>query len=437
MYTVGFHTLGCKVNQYETEGIMSQFEDKGYKVVDFHDFAQIYIINTCIVTNIAEKKSRQMISKARTQNPDAIIVVIGCYAQNAKDNLEESLGVNIVIGNTKKNEVLQLVEDYLITRHKLNLVESINNCNSFEEISHLSAHDKTRAYIKIQDGCNQFCSYCIIPYVRGRVRSRNRESILKEVKTVVNNGYQEIVVTGIHMASYGVDIEGYSFIQLLEDLQKIEGLHRIRIGSLDPKIVTEAFVNRLTQLSKVCPHFHLSLQSGCDDTLRRMNRGYTTKDYYNSVVSLRKGYNNPAITTDVIVGFPGETEQEFSETVDFLKKIAFMDIHVFKYSIREGTKAANMPDQVTSEKKKERSSQLIALKQQLHKNYLKQFINQEIEVLFEEIIVKNGKEYYNGYTDNYIKVIVPHSNYYFSNQLVTLKTIKIEDDYLLGNITNE
>ncbi|QUH31009.1 tRNA (N(6)-L-threonylcarbamoyladenosine(37)-C(2))-methylthiotransferase MtaB [Vallitalea guaymasensis] len=433
MKKVAFHTLGCKVNQYETEAMEELFEKSGYQIVDFREIADIYVVNTCTVTNVADKKSRQMLSKAKHNNEGAIIVAVGCYAQIAKDKLIKDNNIDLVIGSNNKNKIVDLVEEYIHEGNKINVVEDIGKTTEYEDILITKVNDKTRAYIKIQDGCNQFCSYCIIPYTRGRIRSREMSSVIKEVNTLASNGYHEIVLTGIHIASYGKDLTNTSLIELLMRLNEIDGILRIRLGSLEPNLITEEFISQLSKLNKVCPHFHLSLQSGCDATLKRMNRKYTTEIFNNKVEIIRKAYENPSITTDIIVGFPGETDEEFDSTLDFVRKIRFSGIHVFKYSMREGTPAAARDDQIDPRVKTERSHTLTNVQSKIREEFLNSFINKEVEVLFEEESMIDEKKCYYGFTDNYIKVKVFSDNNIRNLQLST-KIIKIQNDNLVGSI---
>jgi threonylcarbamoyladenosine tRNA methylthiotransferase MtaB len=433
MKKVAFHTLGCKVNQYETEAMEEQFENSDYKIVPFSEVADIYIINTCTVTNIADKKSRQMLSKARSMNEDGVIVAVGCYAQIAEEELKKNENIDLIIGNTNKDKVVNIVENYITNNTKTNSIVDMSENKEYEELWISKINDKTRAYIKIQDGCNQFCSYCIIPYTRGRIRSRKSNNILKEVNNIVSNGYKEIVLTGIHLASYGKGTN-YLLIDLLEDLNCINGLERIRLGSLEPNIITEQFLNRLIKLDKVCPHFHLSLQSGCDETLMRMNRKYTTTEYYNKVEMLRNYYINPSITTDIIVGFPGETEEEFDNTLNFVKKVAFSNIHIFKYSVRRGTRAANMKNQVESKTKSIRSKKLEKINKINYDNYINSYIGKTIDILFEEDIVINETHYNMGHSNNYLKVLILRQEMDLSNSIkkVTVKSERM--GYLEGDL---
>ncbi|GMQ56803.1 tRNA (N(6)-L-threonylcarbamoyladenosine(37)-C(2))-methylthiotransferase MtaB [Vallitalea sediminicola] len=430
---VSTHTLGCKVNQYETEAMEELFEKAGYEIVNFRDIADIYVVNTCTVTNVADKKSRQMLSKAKHNNEGAIIIAVGCYAQIAKDKLIKDNNIDLVIGSNNKNKIVSLVEEYMHKGNKINVVEDIGKTTEYEDILITKVNDKTRAYIKIQDGCNQFCSYCIIPYTRGRIRSREIPSIIKEVNTLASKGYHEIVLTGIHLASYGKDLDNTSLVDLLVILNDIDGILRIRLGSLEPTLITDDFISEISKLNKICPHFHLSLQSGCDATLKRMNRKYTTEDFNKNVEIIRNTYDNPSITTDIIVGFPGETDEEFNNTLDFVRKISFSGIHVFKYSMRKGTKAAERNDQIDPRIKTERSHILTNVQSKIREKFFKGFINKEVEVLYEEEYIMDGKKCYHGFTDNYIKVKVFSDNNIQNKQLST-KIIKIEDENLVGSI---
>ena len=402
MKNISFYTLGCKVNQYETNAMMQKFQEAGYQIVDINDnISDICVINTCTVTNMSDRKSRHMLRKIKEKNHNAIIIATGCYAQVAKKQLEEMSEVDIVIGNDEKNDIVYFLEEYMKKQQKIVEVQDISKQKECIDMGQITYTEKTRAVIKVQDGCNQFCSYCLIPYARGRVRSRKPESILKEIKQIAQKGIQEIVITGIHIASYGRDFDnGYYLIDLLEEINKIDGIVRIRLGSLEPTIITEDFMKRLIKLDKICHHFHLSLQSGCDETLKRMNRKYTTSQFKEIVSRLRKYYNDVILTTDIIVGFPGETKEEFKQTYQFLKEIKFYKMHVFPYSPREGTRAAIMENQVDNKLKEHRSKELIEMSNQNQKKYNEQYVGEEVEVLFEE----NEDGYYKGHTQNYILV---------------------------------
>ena len=397
MKTVAFCTLGCKVNQYETNAMMQKMIEAGYEVVDFETKADIYIINTCTVTNMADKKSRQMLRRVKEINPEAILVAVGCYAQVAKEKLEQIPEIDLILGINEKNDIVEYVEQ----ASKNTYVSDVLHQTEFLDFGDVTYTEKTRAVIKVQDGCNQFCSYCIIPYARGRIRSRKPESVIKEITDVAKEGIKEVVITAIHIASYGKDFNTeYRLIDLLEEIQKVDGIQRIRLGSLEPTLITEEFVTRLKKLSKICDHFHLSLQSGCDETLKRMNRKYTTDQFKHVVELLKNAYPEVHLTTDVIVGFPGETEEEFNKTYEFLKEIKFYKMHVFKYSPRSGTVAAKMPNQIDGNVKEERSNKLIELSDKNEKEYNQQYIGKEVEVLLEE---REG-EYLKGHTTNYMVV---------------------------------
>lgn len=400
MKKVSFYTLGCKVNQYESNGMMQKLKEAGYEIVDINDdISDVCIVNTCTVTNISDRKSRQILRKVKDKNPNAIIVATGCYAQVSRKALEEMPEIDIVLGNDEKKEIVKYIEQY--NNSKFTEIEDISKQKEFVDMGEITYTEKTRAVVKIQDGCNQFCSYCIIPYARGRVRSRKQENIIKEANKIAQEGIKEIVLTGIHIASYGKDFNNENgLIELLEELNKVEGIKRIRLGSLEPKIITEEFVQRLVKLEKICHHFHLSLQSGCDSTLKRMNRKYTTQDIREIANRLRRYYPDVMLTTDIIVGFPGETDEEFETTKKFLEEIKLYKMHVFPYSKREGTVAAKMENQIDGNIKEERSKELIELSNKNQEEYNKSYIGRKVEVLFEE---KDG-EYYKGHTQNYIMV---------------------------------
>ena len=404
MRRAALHNLGCKVNAYETEAMQQILEKAGYEIVPFQEQADVYVINTCSVTNMADRKSRQMIHRARKQNPDAVIVAAGCYVQTAGERQEEDETIDIVIGNNKKHELAERLEEFFEKHEKARAMIDIN-CpkEGYEELSLSRTAEHTRAFIKVQDGCNQFCTYCIIPYARGRVRSRNVQNVLEEVKRLAASGYQEVVLTGIHLSSYGIDC-GESLLHLIQMVHQVEGIRRIRLGSLEPRIVTETFAEELAKMEKICPHFHLSLQSGCDATLARMNRKYTTEEYENACNILRKNFTHPAITTDVIVGFPGETEEEFAQTKEYLKRIHFYEMHIFKYSRRQGTRAAVMEHQVPEEIKTKRSAQLLALAESMSREFRAYYVGKEEEVLFEEPMEVDGETWYTGYTKEYVKI---------------------------------
>ena len=412
--TVAFYTLGCKVNQYETNAMEQQFIKSGYKIVNNIEKADIYVINTCTVTNMAERKSRQMLRRVKELNKSAILVVCGCYAQVAKKELEEIPEIDIILGINEKNNIVEIVEKYIEEQResKETNVSDVAHQNEFLDFGDVTYTEKNRAVIKVQDGCNMFCSYCIIPYARGRIRSRKIENVVSEIKKIAEQGIKEVVITGIHIASYGKDFDTADenkkirLIDLLEEINKIGGIERIRLGSLEPTIVDEEFAKRLSKLEKICDHFHLSLQSGCDETLKRMNRKYTTARYKEATDILRKYYPNVSITTDVIVGFPGETDEEFNKTYEFLKSVDFYRMHIFKYSPRRGTVAEKMPKQVDGNIKEERSSNLIELSNNNENKHNKEYIGKTVNVLFEEY--ENGA--YKGHTTNYMMVEVPEKD---------------------------
>lgn len=405
MKKAALHNLGCKVNAYETEAMQHLLEEAGYEIVPFTQKADVYVINTCSVTNMADRKSRQMLHKAKKNNPDSIVVAAGCYVQTSEKEVLNDLSVDIVIGNDRKHDLVRLLEEYSLDSVN-DTVDDINDGkHDFEELFIDQTKEHTRAFIKVQDGCNQFCSYCIIPYARGRVRSRRFENVIAEVERLAANGFKEVVLTGIHLSSYGVDFEeATGLLELIQAVNAVKGIERIRLGSLEPKIVTEHFASELSKLDKICPHFHLSLQSGCDATLKRMNRKYTTKEYERGCELLRKYFVHPAITTDVIVGFPGETEEEVEQTKAYLEHIHFYEMHIFKYSKRKGTRAAVMPDQIDEQVKAARSEKLIALGHDMSKEFRKFYIGKNEEALFEEKAVIGDKEYFVGYTKEYVKV---------------------------------
>ena len=407
MKKAALHNLGCKVNAYETEAMQELLRKQGFEIVPFQEKADVYIINTCTVTNMADRKSRQMLHRARKQNPNAIIVACGCYVQSREGDVDGC--ADIVIGNNRKKELIEILAEYerapvreTDARERRQLLD-INHSKEYEELRLERTAEHTRAYVKVQDGCNQFCSYCIIPYVRGRVRSRSRKDVAEEVERLSSNGYKEIVLTGIHLSSYGIDTGG-SLQELICAIQENPGIRRIRLGSLEPRIVTEEFVRTLAGLSKICPHFHLSLQSGCDATLRRMNRRYTSGEYYEKCELLRKYFRHPALTTDVIVGFPGETEEEYARSKDFIEKVGFYETHVFKYSNREGTRAAVMENQVPESVKAKRSNELIELGRRKQAEYEETLMGTVQEVLIEEEILHEGERYQTGFTREYVKI---------------------------------
>ena len=400
MKTVAFITLGCKVNQYETNAMSQKLIEEGYKIVEHTQKADIYIINTCTVTNMSDRKSRQMIRRAKEINPEAIIIAVGCYVQVAKKEIENIKEIDLALGNEEKVDIVKYCNE-IIQKNKKEEIADVMQSRKFAEFGETSYTEKTRAVIKVQDGCDRFCSYCIIPYARGRVRSREPEHIIKEIKQIANEGIKEVVITGIHIASYGKDFKkDYKLIDLLEEINKIDGIERIRLGSIEPLLITEEFVQRLVKLEKICEQFHLSLQSGCDETLKRMNRRYTTQQFEEIVKRLRKAYDNVNLTTDIIVGFPGETEEEFAKTYKFLEKIKFYKMHIFKYSPRKGTRAEQMPQQIEPQLKEERSKKLIELSDKNEKEYNSEYVGKRVEVLWEE----QKNEIYKGHTKNYVLV---------------------------------
>lgn len=413
MRTAALHNLGCKVNSYETEAMQQLLEEAGYEIVSFHEKADVYIINTCSVTNIADRKSRQMLHRAKKQNSEAVVVAAGCYVQSAAEELKADLAVDVIIGNNKKQDLVPILEEYFKDRTDSSHVIEINETHEYERLSIHKIADHTRAFLKVQDGCNQFCSYCIIPYTRGRVRSRRPEEVVAEVRELAAAGYQEVVLTGIHLSSYGVDFkeeENENLLSLIRQVHEVEGIRRIRLGSLEPRIITDDFAKALASMPKFCPHFHLSLQSGCDETLKRMNRHYTTEEYAAGCDILRRYFDNPAITTDVIVGFPGETEEEFEATKAFLERIGFYEMHIFKYSRRAGTRADRMPEQVPEQIKNVRSEALLLLEKQMSKAYRENFLGKKKTVLLEEKTEIGGRAYMIGHTMEYVKAVVPYAD---------------------------
>ena len=426
---VSFITLGCKVNQYETNAMMQKFQENGYEIVEIDNVSDICVVNTCTVTNMSDRKSRQALRKVKDKNKDAIIVATGCYAQSSKEELEKMPEIDVVLGNEEKRDIVKYVEKYFEQNQKLTAVQDISVQKEFEDMGQISYTEKIRAVIKVQDGCNQFCSYCIIPYARGRVRSRKIDSIIKEIEQIAQKGIKEVVITGIHLASYGKDFEeNIGLIDLLEEINKIDGIVRIRLGSLEPKIITEEFMQRLIKLEKICHHFHLSLQSGCDETLKRMKRRYTTEEYKAIVDRLRAAIPNVSITTDVIVGFPGETNEEFDKTYEFLKDIELTHMHVFKYSPRKGTPAATMENQVDPSTKHDRSEKLLQLNEENFNKFGQKMLDKEFNVLFEQ---KVGDNKYEGLTENYVKVIVESDND-ISEQILKVKIKDVKNEFLEG-----
>lgn len=404
MKRAALHNLGCKVNAYETEAMQELLEQEGYEIVPFHEDADVYIINTCTVTNMADRKSRQMLHRAKKKNPDAVVVACGCYVQAKQDEIDES--IDIVVGNNRKKNIVEILAEYEASKEKQTVqkeVIDINHTDEYEELHLTKTAEHTRAYIKVQDGCNQFCSYCIIPFARGRVRSRSYDSVIAEVKKLAEGGYKEVVLTGIHLSSYGVDT-GENLLSLIQGVHEVSGIERIRLGSLEPRIITEEFVQAIAKLPKMCPHFHLSLQSGCDGTLRRMNRRYTAEEYMDGCKLLRKYFDHPALTTDVIVGFPGETQEEFAASKAFVDQVDFYETHVFKYSRRQGTKAAAMENQIPETEKTRRSNELLELNKKKQKAYEERLIGTTQEVLMEEAVQIDGETWQVGHTKEYVKI---------------------------------
>ena len=428
MKKVAFCTLGCKVNQYETNAMQEQFIKSGYEIVDFEEKADIYVINTCTVTNMSDKKSRQMIRRTKQLNPSSIVAAVGCYAQVSKNTLQQIEEIDLILGNNEKKEIVKYIEEF--EQEKLVHLEDVMHQMEFVDLGTTVHMEKTRAVIKVQDGCDRFCSYCIIPYARGRVRSRKIESVMEEIETLAKNGVKEVVITGIHIASYGKELkENIGLIDLLEKINSVEGIKRIRLGSLEPTIINEKFLERLTKLEKICHHFHLSLQSGCNETLKRMNRRYTTIEFKKVVTLLRNAYKDVILTTDIIVGFPGETEEEFNKTYEFLKDIAFYKMHVFKYSRRKGTKADLMENQVPPIVQEERSKKLLELSDENQKEYNNSYVGKKVEVLFEEQQGDSIK----GHTSNYLMVNVRKEEIgKYHNQIVRVNIINTENGELVA-----
>lgn len=428
-----FATLGCRVNQYETEAMIEKFKRDGYEIVDFNKYADVYVINTCTVTNMGDKKSRQMIGRARKENSEAIIAVVGCYSQIKPEEVSLIEGVDVVLGTRNKGDAVYWVNRAREEKEKIVEVSDVLKNTEFEELNVEEYRDRTRAFVKVQDGCNRFCSYCLIPYARGAVCSKDPEKALDEVRKLAEHGFKEIVLTGIHIASYGADLPGgWDLLRLLQEIDKLEGVERVRVGSIDPQFFTDEVIEETAKLKKLCAHFHLSLQSGCDETLKRMNRKYSRSDYRHIVDLLREKIKDVSITTDIIVGFPGETDEEFEETYEFLKEIELSKMHIFKFSPREGTKAASMKNQVNGNKKEERSKRLIALDLDLEKKFRSAYLGREIPVLYEH---KLGGEagLYEGYTDNYIKVVV-ESDRDISGNIINTRTFEDHDGFLRGNL---
>ena len=435
---VALHNLGCKVNAYEVEAMQQLLENAGYETVPFEEGADVYVINTCTVTNIADRKSRQMLHKAKKMNPDAIVVATGCYAQADTEKLKEDTAVDLILGNNQKTQIVEALEEYEKEHAKQVQVIEINHTKEYEELSISSTAEHVRAYIKVQDGCNQFCTYCIIPFARGRVRSRKIEEVLSEVETLAAKGYKEVVLTGIHLSSYGVDFpkeERESLLSLIQAVSRVEGISRIRLGSLEPRIITEEFLEGIVKTGKVCPHFHLSLQSGCNKTLKNMNRRYSAQEYAEKCELIRKFYPAPALTTDVIVGFPQETEEDFEESYEFVKKIHFYETHIFKYSRRHGTKAASMDGQLTEAAKAQRSDRMLELHEIRAREYEEAMIGKKMELLLEEEIEIDGRPWYVGHSREYVRAVISKTDAHRVNDLVTVKAVAFVRDHILE--TNE
>lgn len=431
---VALHNLGCKVNAYEVEAMQQLLENAGYETVPFEEGADVYVINTCTVTNIADRKSRQMLHKSKKMNPDAIVVATGCYAQADTEKLKEDTAVDLILGNNQKTQIVEALEEYEKEHAKQVQVIEINHTKEYEELSISSTAEHVRAYIKVQDGCNQFCTYCIIPFARGRVRSRKIEEVLSEVETLAAKGYKEVVLTGIHLSSYGVDFpkeERESLLSLIQAVSRVEGISRIRLGSLEPRIITEEFLEGIVKTGKVCPHFHLSLQSGCNKTLKNMNRRYSAQEYAEKCELIRKFYPAPALTTDVIVGFPQETEEDFEESYEFVKKIHFYETHIFKYSRRHGTKAASMDGQLTEAAKAQRSDRMLELHEIRAREYEEAMIGKKMELLLEEEIEIDGRPWYVGHSREYVRAVVSKTDAHRVNDLVTVKAVAFVRDHIL------
>ena len=431
---VALHNLGCKVNAYEVEAMQQLLENAGYETVPFEEGADVYVINTCTVTNIADRKSRQMLHKAKKMNPDAIVVATGCYAQADTEKLKEDTAVDLILGNNQKTQIVEALEEYEKEHAKQVQVIEINHTKEYEELSISSTAEHVRAYIKVQDGCNQFCTYCIIPFARGRVRSRKIEEVLSEVETLAAKGYKEVVLTGIHLSSYGVDFpkeERESLLSLIQAVSRVEGISRIRLGSLEPRIITEEFLEGIVKTGKLCPHFHLSLQSGCNKTLKNMNRRYSAQEYAEKCELIRKFYPAPALTTDVIVGFPQETEEDFEESYEFVKKIHFYETHIFKYSRRHGTKAASMDGQLTEAAKAQRSDRMLELHEIRAREYEEAMIGKKMELLLEEEIEIDGRPWYVGHSREYVRAVISKTDAHRVNDLVTVKAVAFVRDHIL------
>lgn len=429
---VAFHTLGCKVNSYETEAMRQELEKKGYEIVDFQPGADIYIINTCTVTNIADRKSRQMLHKAKKMNENAVVIAVGCYVQATGEELLKDEAIDLVVGTNRKSEIADVIEEYYADKQHCNsYVSDLTKACDYDEMEMTTQTERTRAFIKIQDGCNQFCTYCIIPYARGRIRSRKLEDIRNEIEKLAQNGYQEVVLTGIHLSSYGKDLgEGITLSDAIREISAVENIRRIRLGSLEQGIITKEFVKELADNDKFCPQFHLSLQSGCETVLKRMNRHYTPQQYLEKCELIRKYFDKPAFTTDIIVGFPGETEEEFEITRQFAKQVGFSQMHIFKYSMRKGTVAAKMEHQVEESVKSERSDKMLLLNEQLEEEYRMQFLETEEDVLMEERVCIDGKSYYIGHTKEYVKTAV-ETEEELENKIVRVRMKKLLNKEIL------
>lgn len=432
MKKVAFYTLGCKVNQYETEAMTELFEKEGYEITDFDQYADVYVINTCTVTNLGDRKSRRMIRRAKKLNKHSIVAVVGCYAQTAAEEISKIKGVNLIIGTKDRSRIVELINQIKEQEEQINVVQDIMTTREFEDMKVTAYKERTRAFLKIQEGCNQFCSYCIIPYARGPVRSRKPEDIVEEVQQLAQNGFKEIVFAGIHVASYGKDLKNTNLLDIIKRVHDIEGIERLRLSSIEPMILTEEFVENAARLPKLCPHYHISLQSGCDATLKRMNRKYTTAEYREVVNRLRANFPDVAITTDVMVGFPGETEQEFEESKRFVDEISFAQVHVFKYSPRKGTPSVTFPNQVSPEEKERRSKIMIELSANSEKRFCDKFIGREMEVLFEQQ-VKEQDGYYEGLTPNYIRVVA-HSDEDIEGQIMKVQLKERKEGFIAGTI---
>lgn len=433
MKKCAFHNLGCKVNAYETEAMQEKLSLLGYEIVPFEEKADVYVVNTCSVTNIADRKSRQMLHRARRQNPDALVVAVGCYAQAFAEELKKDKTADIILGNNQKGRLAEVLAEWESERSRIVCVGDVLRERKYEELEISRTAEHTRAFIKIQDGCNQFCSYCLIPYTRGRIRSRRREDILKEVSVLAGKGYREIVLTGILLSAYGTEEEGLpGLLDVVKELDRAPGIERIRLGSLEPRVITEEFVEGLTGLKHICPHFHLSLQSGCDATLKRMNRHYTTREYLDKLRLLREAFEHPAITTDVIVGFPGETGEEFARTEAFVEEAGFFEMHVFPYSRRKGTLAAQMPGALPEAVKRERSAKLLAKEREMSRRFREYYIGRETELLPEEEVNLGGERYLLGHTREYVKVLWPGAAEKCGEIVRVLVTGRYDEDKMLA-----